>query len=128
MKKWAIEFWLDSVGKCPVERWLDNLDQEHAKSVAKELELLELAGNQLKLPHSKPLKKGLFELRERRFGYRIYYCFNTKLQEIIILLASGDKSTQVHDIEIARKRLLKPTYAKGKYEKKKLSKLPRKKI
>lgn len=61
-------------------------------------------GNGLALPHSKALGKGLFELRERRFGYRIYYCFRS--ESVIILLAAGDKRTQERDIKIARDRLL----------------------
>jgi len=66
--------------------------------------LLELCGNELKLPQSKALGKGLFELREQRFGFRIYYCFSDNC--IIILLAAGDKKSQKSDIVVARKRLL----------------------
>ena len=55
------------------------------------------------MPYSFPLKQGLFELRERKYGYRIYYCFHGK--QIAVLLAAGDKSTQKRDIALARKRL-----------------------
>ena len=102
MGKWIIEFWSEKTKK-PVERWLDQLEKSEIKAVSKELELLELCGNQLKLPHSKALGKGLFELRERRFGFRIYYCFEDEY--IIILLAAGDKKSQENDIKTARKRL-----------------------
>src|SRR5438105_2686310 len=113
MKKWIIEFWTESSGKSPIERWLDRLTQEKSKAVAKEIRLLELSGNALKLPHSRSLGKGLFELRERRYGCRIYYCFDMKKQEIIVLLAAGDKATQERDIEIARERLSKTIKSKG---------------
>jgi putative addiction module killer protein len=103
MAKWVMEFWSENNKLSPVERWLDQLEQEEAKSVSKELEFLELLGNKLKLPHSKALGKGLFELRERRFGFRIYYCF--KGEYIIILLTAGNKKSQEKDIIIARKRL-----------------------
>lgn len=103
MRKWIVEFWREKTKKGPVERWLDELEGDQLKSISKELELLELCGSQLKLPHSRALGKGLFELRERRFGYRIYYCFEGEY--IIILLAAGDKKSQDHDIKIARKRL-----------------------
>ena len=66
--------------------------------------MLEELGNELKLPHSRALGKGLFELRERQFGYRVYYCF--KGNQLIILLTAGDKKTQEKDIKIAYKRLL----------------------
>ena len=103
MGKWVIEFWREKTKKGPVERWLDQLEKDQFKSISKELELLELCGNQLKLPHSKTLGKGLFELRERRFGFRIYYCFEGEY--IIVLLTAGDKKSQENDIKIARKRL-----------------------
>ncbi len=73
------------------------------KAVAKEIKILEKTGNELKLPHSKPLGYGLFELRERRFGYRIYYGFINN--NIIILVVAGNKKSQKSDIKIARERL-----------------------
>lgn len=105
MKKWHIEYWSEVDGKKPIEKWFDKLTKEQLKSVSKELILLEAAGNELKLPHSKALSGGLFELRERKYGYRIYYGFNGKL--LIILLAAGDKTSQKKDIDTARKRLAK---------------------
>lgn len=102
---WNIEYWCDNSNKSPVEKWLDSLTKEQLKSVAKELKLLELCGNKLKLPHSKSLSTGLFEIRERRYGYRIYYGFYQ--EKIIILLNAGNKKTQKKDIKIARKRFSK---------------------
>lgn len=105
MAKWTMEFWAEKGKKIgPVERWFDELTKEQAKAVSKRLELLEESGNELRLPNSKALGKGLFEIRERRFGYRIYYGFCDGY--IIILLAAGDKKTQNNDIKIARQRLL----------------------
>ncbi len=92
--KWSVSY-LDSV-----EEWLDCLDKAQFKSLAKEIKLLELCGSTLKLPHSRPLGDGLFELRERRFGLRIYYCFIEGA--VILLLFAGDKSHQAKDIIKAR--------------------------
>lgn len=103
MKRWQIEYWDTKRGRNPIEKWLDKLTNEQLKSVAKELSILEESGNELKLPHSKALGKGLFELRERRYGYRIYYGFVG--EDMIILLAAGDKKSQDKDILVARKRL-----------------------
>jgi putative addiction module killer protein len=99
MKKWNLEYWSD------VEEWLDELTKEQLKSVAKELVMLAHAGNELRMPHSQALGSGLFELRERRYGYRIYYGFQASA--IIILLNAGDKKSQKNDIKIARERLSK---------------------
>lgn len=69
------------------------------------MKLLEWCGNLLKLPHSRSLKKGIFELRERTYGFRIYYAFLPN--KIIIMLHAGNNKTQDKDIEIARGRLAK---------------------
>ena len=104
MGKWQMVYWDEEKGKNPFERWLDKLTKDQLKSVAKEIVMLEESGNKLKLPHSRALGKGLFELRERKYGLRIYYCFQGEY--IIILLAAGNKKSQENDIKIARKRLL----------------------
>lgn len=105
VKKWHIEYWDEGKNKNPIEKWFDKLTKDQLKSVAKELKMLEEVGNELRLPHSKALGEGLFELRERRHGYRIYYGFKGKC--LIIVLAAGDKASQERDIKIARERLTK---------------------
>ncbi len=104
MIKWQIEYWVGEKTKSPVEKWLLDLPNDQFKSVAKEIRILKEIGNELRLPHSKSLGEGLFELRERRYGYRIYYGFKDK--KLIILVAAGDKTSQERDIKTARKRLL----------------------
>lgn len=105
MAIWKIDYWnINKKDKSSVEATLDNLTDEQFKSVAKEIKLLEICGNALQLPHSKSLGKGLFELRERRFGHRVYYTFFKG--KIIVLLHTGDKSSQNKDIKIARDRLV----------------------
>jgi len=98
---WQIRYWATGNNN-PVKKWIDKLSKEQYKSVDKEIALLKQLGNELDLPHSRALGKGIFELRERRYGLRIYYCFTGK--QIIILLAAGDKSNQTRDIRLARER------------------------
>jgi len=86
-----------------MDNWLKHLTKRELKSIAKELRLLELCGNKLKLPHSKALGSGLFELRERQYGLRIYYMHSQKTT--IVLLQAGNKTTQRKDIKKARKFL-----------------------
>lgn len=102
MTSWKIEYWEESGSS--VEVALDQLTKEEFKSISKELRLLALCGNTLRLPHSRSLGRGLFELRERRFGYRVYYAFFRG--SVIVLLHIGDKSHQHKDIILARKRLI----------------------
>lgn len=48
----------------------------------------------------RPVGKGVSELRiDTGPGYRVYYA--TKGEEVVVLLAGGDKSTQARDIEMA---------------------------
>lgn len=103
MKQWKIDYWSEKDKKGPVEKWLDDLTNDQLKAVTKLVKLLERMGNELKMPYSFPLGKGLFELRERHYGYRIYYGFKGNL--LIILLAAGNKSSQERDIKTARSRL-----------------------
>jgi putative addiction module killer protein len=107
---WNIKYWCNNKNESTVEKWLDSLTQEQLKSVAVEMKLLELCGNKLRLPHSSSLKKGLFELRERKFGYRIYYAFLPN--KIILMLQAGDKKSQNRDIKIARQHLDELTHSK----------------
>lgn len=103
MRRWKIEYWHPATGKNPIEKWLAKLTKDQLKSIAKEIMMLEEIGNELKLPHSRALGKGLFELRERRYGYRVYYGFSGEY--VIILLGAGDKRSQEKDIKVARQRL-----------------------
>ena len=102
MTEWVIKYW-PPTGKNDVERWFGKLTQDQRKAVLKVLTILSLRGNELKLPHSRSLGKKLFELRETRYGYRIYYTFYEG--RIIVLLASGDKTSQTNDIKISYSRL-----------------------
>ena len=97
--RWNINY-LDAV-----EKWLDGLTKEQLGFLAKEIRLLELCGNSLRLPHSRSLGDGLMELRERRFGLRIYYCFQQ--DRSILLLCGGNKSSQIKDIKKAAALLRK---------------------
>jgi len=96
---WTIEYWLGDKG--PFGRWFDRLDKQKAKALSKEMGLLECRGKDLKMPTSRPLGKGLFELREMRYGLRLYYTFHRG--RVIILLRGGGKTSQLKDIQLARK-------------------------
>ena len=78
-------------------RWLDGLRDIHARArVQVRIERL-AAGN---TGDVKPVGEGVSELRiDYGPGYRVY--FAKRGHEVIILLAGGDKSTQVGDIKTA---------------------------
>lgn len=87
-------------GKCPYEDWFCKLDRAIQVRIEKRLERVE-EGNY------GDFKKIDGDISELRFtfgsGYRIY--FTEANDFIVILLCSGDKSTQQDDIKKARKYL-----------------------
>ena len=57
--------------------------------LSKTIKFLGERGNQLRMPHSKGLEKGIFELRERRFGIP-----KQKILKIYIVGGSGGIDTK----------------------------------
>jgi putative addiction module killer protein len=78
-------------------RWLDGLRDIHARArVQVRVERL-AAGNPGDV---RPVGEGVSEMRiDYGPGYRVYYTQHGR--EVLILLAGGDKRTQVTDIKIA---------------------------
>lgn len=87
-----------------IESWPDGILADYARLV----ELLLEFGPNLKMPHSKAMGKGLFELRPKgREGIgRAFYCFLVG-RRIIILHAFLKKTqtTPQPELAIARKRM-----------------------
>lgn len=79
-------------------RWLKNLKDLHARAA------IVLRLKQVQAGHPGDVKSvgdGVSELRWHLGpGYRVYFC--KRGQQIIVLLAGGDKSTQVRDIGRAK--------------------------
>ena len=80
-------------------KWLDKLKDFQAKArVLVQVERLAM-GNP---GHTKPVGEGVSELRiDFGPGYRVYYI--CRGDELIILLAGGDKSSQPSDIRVAQR-------------------------
>lgn len=95
--------WTVDVG--PVERWLSERSSDQKASIARRLLLLQALGDDLGMPNVRNLGGGLFELREMRFGFRIYFHIASHERKIIVALVAGDKSSQARDIKSARELL-----------------------
>ena len=94
---WEVRIYEDETGRYPFEEWRSTLDAKvRARVVARINRIRE--GN---FGDCKSLGQGLYELRLFfGAGYRIYYA---KIgQQVILLLAAGDKKSQSKDIKIAR--------------------------
>ena len=90
--------------KPEIEGWPDGLLADYARLV----ELLMEFGPHLRMPHSRPMDGGLFELRPRgREGIgRAFYCFVVG-QRVLILHAFVKKTqeTPEHELPMARRRM-----------------------
>ena len=72
-----IEFYTLPDGRKPVEEFLSSLSLKMRIKAIDSLDLLEEYGNQLRMPYSKALSDGIFELRIKFSGdiSRIFYFF-----------------------------------------------------
>jgi phage-related protein len=100
---YTIEYFHPRV-KAMIESWPDGILADYARSV----ELLMEFGPNLRMPHSRAMGGGLFELRARaREGIgRAFYCFVVD-QRVVILHAFVKKTqeTPEHELRIARRRM-----------------------
>jgi hypothetical protein len=79
---WRIERLVLDSGESPVQTFLEGLTGEDRADAFALLELLAESGNGLRMPHSKPLGGGLFELRGRQV--RIFYVFRRDRRAVLL--------------------------------------------
>lgn len=108
--RWRIVEFETARGERPVSEFIKNQQPQAIAKIIHLVDLLELYGNVLGMPHSKRLEAGLFELRIRgKEEIRIIYGFVGKT---IYLLSGFKKQTQKtpkKELETAKKRLLSLT-------------------
>ena len=102
-----IEFYENENGSCPVKEFIDSLDSKMKARVIRTIELLEEYGNQLRMPYSKSLGDGIFELRCQQSNNitRILYFFY--INHNIVMTNGFTKKTQktpLNALELAQKR------------------------
>jgi phage-related protein len=101
--KWVIEYYNQNI-----QEWIDKMPVGIRAAYARLTELLVEFGMDLRLPHSKAIGNGLFELRPKgKEGIaRIFYC--TLVGRRIIVLHGFIKKTQEtpsSELEIAIRRM-----------------------
>jgi len=89
-----------------VETFLNSLQDKEIAKVIRTIELLEVFGNNLGMPHSKHMTDGLLELRIRGTReIRIFYCFHRN--KAVLLHACIKKTQKTLDKELTRARVAK---------------------
>jgi len=75
--EFEVEYYEKSERNIPVVEFLNSLNHKQVAKMLREIQLLEMNGNDLRDPHSKALRNGIFELRAQYDGVclRIFYFF-----------------------------------------------------
>ena len=96
-----IKFYSDEI-----EEFVESLQEQTIAKVLRTFDLLERFGNQLKMPHSKKVSDGLFELRIRGVQeVRFLYMFQKV--KIVIVLSGFIKKTNkipIRQLSLAKRR------------------------
>lgn len=92
-------YYRDSNGREPAREWLDRLKDKHGQAKIYARIARSQTGN---FGDHKSVGLGVSEMRiDAGPGYRVYYAIEN--DEIILLLVTGEKSTQPRDIAEAKK-------------------------
>jgi len=87
-----------------ISSYINSLGKDHKADIVKAIDLLEIFGHRIELPHSKSLGKGLFELRCLRTGTRLFYCFDGAKAVILHIIIKKQSKIPQKDLFLARKR------------------------
>lgn len=85
MQNYEVNFFKKEDGSCPVQEFLDSLDQKMRAKLLMSVALLEANGPLVREPYSKPLGEGIFEVRAKQGNNisRVLYFFFVGKQVIL---------------------------------------------
>ncbi len=87
-----------------VKKFIEKLDDISVERVLSSVDFLEKYGHLLTMPLSKPIGKGLFELRILgNIHVRIFYCFHKDVVYLLHAITKKQQTVPKKDIEFARK-------------------------
>lgn len=99
---WTVEFYQDRRGRIPVEEFLNSLPQDERSEVLRVIDLLEMHGLSIGMPHARPIA-GMWELRTG--PDRLFYVAMHRRR--FVLLHGYRKKSQAapqREIETAQRR------------------------
>ena len=119
MSNYIINFFKKQDGSCPVEEFLDSLDNKMRAKILLAIALLETNGPQLREPYSKPLGHGIFEIRAKQgnnITRTLYFFYDGK--QIILTNGFVKKTQKTPSAEIQRAKKYRAEYLrlKGDYQ------------
>ena len=119
MSNYIINFFKKQDGSCPVEEFLDSLDNKMRAKILLAIALLETNGPQLREPYSQPLGDGIFEIRAKQgnnITRTLYFFYDGK--QIILTNGFVKKTQKTPSAEIQRAKKYRAEYLrlKGDYQ------------
>jgi hypothetical protein len=87
--------------------WLSSLDIVGFEVVEAHIDLLAEFGSALRMPHSRPLGEGLFELRldMARQSWRLTYWFATRATIVLLTVFRKQRNNERHEVARAREAM-----------------------
>lgn len=107
----SVDFYYKKNGECPVQEYLDSLSPKLRAKTLRTIMLLEEFGTELRLPYSRVIGDGIFELRSivRNDVTRVLYFF---MEGNVAILTNGftKKTQKTPDNEIEKAKLYRSEY------------------
>ena len=103
---WKILEYQTSRGERPITEFIKKQQPTAIAKIAHLIDLLEVHGSMLTMPHAKRLEGGLYELRVRgKEEIRIIYGFKGKTIYLLHGFKKQTQKTPIKELETARQRL-----------------------
>jgi phage-related protein len=108
---WIIEYYETEQGEKPAYNFIEELPLKLKAKVAMEISLLEEFGTQIKMPYSRAMQDGIFELRIKLSNNtaRIFYFFIVN-KKIILTNGFMKKTQKTPQSELKKALLYKADY------------------
>jgi phage-related protein len=103
---WTIEFYETETGSKPAEEFILSLDKPLISASFAAINHLQTLGNVLRMPHSRAMGNGLFELRVRSSKkiVRVFYFFFVNRKAVLTNgFVKKTQQTPSSELELARK-------------------------
>jgi phage-related protein len=101
---WRVGFYQDHRGQSPVLEFINNLPARDRARIDLAIRLLQEFGTELKMPHARPLREGIWELRPG--GVRLLYFAYINRQFVILHgFRKTTNQTPQREIETAIRRM-----------------------
>ncbi len=105
--KWEVIEYEKVRGERPVAEFIKKQQPQVIAKIAHLIDLLEIYGNLLNMPHARRLESNLYELRVRgKEEIRIIYGFKGKIIYLLSCFKKQKQKTPKKEIELAKNRLL----------------------